>query len=361
MVFSGISFVKSAALLAGLLLNGTQEFTQLYYILKSAAILTQSQTVSPTTAQTPDWCASKSGNNSINLKIMPMGASLVYGLESSDGNGFRLGLEKLLENNGSTVTMLGTQSSGSMKQNHHEAYLAITIDKYADKVAKSGAYDMDPNIVLLNLGVNDCWYMADEKHPEDSDPSIDSRTTDGKYTALRFASLLAKIKAGFPKALVLASQLTYNTNEWQDRCIQGVNAHLPAVVANATASGQLIRYVSMYDAVPKDMYQEDGTHPTDEGYQLMAKVWYDAAETALGEVCGGKPATKTGEGEEEGSTATTTGDAAASASPSGSTDQSDEAMASSRPSLTIVSGAGALATGNAMWPVFPLAAWALMG
>jgi lysophospholipase L1-like esterase len=293
---------------------------------------------------------------------MPMGASLVYGLESSDENGFRLGLEELLEKNGSTVTMLGTQWSGSMKQNHHEAYLAITIDKYADKVANSGAYDMDPNIVLLNLGVNDCWYMADEEHPEDSDPSIDSRTTDGKYTALRFATLLQKIEAGFPNALVLASQLTYNTNEWQNKCIQGFNAHLPAVVANATASGQLIRSVSMYDAVPKDMYQEDGTHPTDEGYQLMAKVWYDAAETALREVCGGKPATKTGEGREEGdSTATGTDDAAASASASRSVDQSDEALSSMRPSLTLDGGVGVMATGNAMWPVLPLAAWALMG
>ena len=293
---------------------------------------------------------------------MPMGASLVYGLESSDENGFRLGLENLLEKNGSTVTMLGTQESGSMKQNHHEAYLAITIDKYADKVANSGAYDMDPNIVLLNLGVNDCWYMADEEHPEDSDPSIDSRTTDGKYTALRFGSLLAKIKKGFPKALVLASQLTYNTNEWQDKCIRGFNEHLPAVVANATAQGQLIHYVSMYDAVPADMYQEDGTHPNDEGYQLMAKVWYDAAEAAIGEVCGGKPATKTGEGEEEEeSSATGTSGATASASASGSADDSEEALASSRPSLTVDSGAGAMATGNALWPALPLAAWALMG
>ncbi|KAM0713348.1 hypothetical protein Q7P35_000800 [Cladosporium inversicolor] len=335
MAFGSISFNKPAALLASLLFH-----------------------VTLTAAQAPDWCT-KSSNNTLNLQIMPMGASLVYGLESSDGNGFRLGLENLLESNGSAVTMLGTQQSGSMPQNHHEAYLAITIDKYAEKVANSGAYDMHPNIVLLNLGVNDCWYMADEKHPEDSDPSIDERTTDGKYTALRFATLLQKLYTAFPNTLVLASQLTYNTNEWQDKCIQGFNAYLPSVVANATASGQIIRYVEMYDAVPHDMYQQDGTHPNDEGYQLMAKRWAEAAETALGEVCGGRPATKTGEGEEDAS-ASTSGPATASASASGTADETSSSS-SSRPSLTVDSGAGALATEAAMWPVLPLAAWALMG
>jgi lysophospholipase L1-like esterase len=256
--------------------------------------------------------------------------------------------------------MLGTQYSGDMQQNHHEAYLAITIDKYAEKVANSGAYDLHPDIILLNLGVNDCWYMADEKHPEDADPSIDKRTTDGKYTALRFGSLLSKLKTAFPNTLVLASQLTYNTNEWQDKCIQGFNAHLPSVVANATAQGQSIRYVEMYDAVPHDMYRQDGTHPNDEGYQLMAKRWFEGVGAAVGEVCGGRPATKTGVGEEEDdASASASGTATATATETGSEASS---TSTSRPSLTVDSGAvGALATEAVFWPALPLAAWALMG
>ena len=320
-------------------------------------MLTQPQSVTLATADAPDWCT-KSSSNSLHLNIMPMGASLVYGLESGDGNGFRLGLEKLLENNGSTVTMLGTQQSGDMAQNHHEAYLAITIDSYAKKIANSGAYDMNPNIVLLNIGVNDCWYMADEKHPEDDDPSIDPRATDGKYTALRFGNLLSKIKAAFPEALVLASQLTYNTNEWEDKCIQGFNAVLPSVVANATAAGQIIRAVDMYDAVPHDMYREDGTHPNDEGYQLMAKRWFDAAVTALGEVCDEEPATETGEGGEQEAGTSGTATASTSATADGSEASSTSSPA---PSLTVDSGTGALATEAVSWLALPLAAWALMG
>jgi lysophospholipase L1-like esterase len=282
---------------------------------------------------------------------MPMGASLVYGLESDDGNGFRLGLQNLLQKNGSTVTMLGTQESGTMSQNSHEAYLAVTIGDFAKKASSSGAYDLDPNIVLVLLGVNDCWYMADEKHPEDADPSIDSRTTDGKYTALRFGTLLASIKNGFPDALVLTSELPLNTNEWQDKCVRGFNDYLPRVIANATAQGQIIRYVSMYDAVPEDMIQQDGTHPTDEGYQLMAKRWFEAAQTALGEVCGGMPATKTGEN------ATET-ELDSEASSTGSAEQPDETETmAARPTLTLDSSSavGGFVEEGASWVVLPLA------
>jgi hypothetical protein len=52
------------------------------------------------------------GQNGLSFKIMGMGGSIVYGLESSDGNGFRLGLQNLLEDNGTEVTMSGTQWSG---------------------------------------------------------------------------------------------------------------------------------------------------------------------------------------------------------------------------------------------------------
>lgn len=50
-----------------------------------------------------------------------MGGSIVYGLMSSDGNGFRLALQDHLESNGTAAAMVGTQSSGNMTDNHHEA------------------------------------------------------------------------------------------------------------------------------------------------------------------------------------------------------------------------------------------------
>lgn len=277
---------------------------------------------------------------------MPMGASLVYGLESSDGNGFRLGLEDLLEKNSSSVTFLGTQESGSMAQDHHEAYLAITIDKFASKIENSGAFNLHPDIILLMLGVNDCWYMADEKHPEDDDPGVDKRTIDGKYTAMRFGNLLSTIYKAFPDTLVLAAGLTRNTNEWQDKCIRGFNDYFPTVVGNATSQGQSVRYVSMYDAVPIDMMREDGTHPNDEGYQLIAERWFEGLEEAVEEVCEGKEATKTGP-------TTTTSSSAVE-----ETGTATETAA--RPSLTLDSGvAGGMEEGVLGMGVLMIGGWAL--
>lgn len=287
----------------------------------------------------------------MHLDIMPMGASLVYGLESDDGNGFRLGLENLLENNGSSVTFLGTQESGSMSQNHHEAYLAITIDKFASKISNSGAFTLSPtpDIILLMLGVNDCWYMSSETHPEDSDPTLDKRTTDGKYTALRFSNLLATLHAAFPDTLVLASELTRNTNEWQDKCIRGFNAYFPTVIGNATSQGQRIRYVSMYDAVPVDMMREDGTHPNDDGYRLIAQRWFEGLEEAVAEICGGKEATKTG-------VATTSSEETAAASTASATG------AAARPTLTLDSAVrGSKGERMVGMGVVMMGAWVVVG
>ncbi|TKA82240.1 hypothetical protein B0A55_01686 [Friedmanniomyces simplex] len=190
-----------------------------------------------------------------------MGASIVYGLESSDGNGFRLGLQNLLEANGTQVTMVGTQWSGNMSDNHHEVYLAVTIDDLTNKSDHSGAYDLEADVILVLIGTNDCWYVQNQ-----NSTAADPRVGDGIAPASRFGdSLLGSIWTRAPGALVLASTLPRNTNQWEDRCIQGFNSHLTAVVRDAADRGQQVRLVDMYDVVPVDQIQADGTHPTDEG------------------------------------------------------------------------------------------------
>ncbi|TKA73171.1 hypothetical protein B0A55_07399 [Friedmanniomyces simplex] len=223
--------------------------------------------VPPISAQQPSWCSTTSfqdgdsNQTGSHFRILPMGASIVYGLESSDGNGFRLGLQNLLEANGTQVTMVGTQWSGNMSDNHHEAYLAVTIDDFTNKSDHSGAYGLEANVILVLIGTNDCWYVQNQ-----NSTAADPRVGDGIAAASRFGdSLLGSIWAHAPGALVLSSTLPRNTNQWEDRCIQGFNSHLPAVVHDAVARGQQVRLVDMYDVVPVDQIQADGTHPTDEG------------------------------------------------------------------------------------------------
>jgi len=224
-------------------------------------------------AQTPSWCGS-----SANLTLTPMGASIVWGHSSSDGNGFRLGLYNLLNKQGMQTTMTGMQYSGAMSENHHEAYQGKTIDEYNDVSYHSGVYDLNPNVILILVGTNDCWWIQ-------SDKTDNPRFQSGVEAAERFRNLLGSVRERAPDALVMASQLSRNTVEWCDECIRGFNSRLPDVVADAAAQGQTVKMVGMYDAVPAEHIGPDGTHPTDYGYQLMAQEWYSSIVSAKKELC----------------------------------------------------------------------------
>lgn len=56
------------------------------------------------------------------LRIMPLGASVVYGQSSTDRNGFRYGLRNKLVWGGNPVNMVGSRQSGLMADNDVEGW-----------------------------------------------------------------------------------------------------------------------------------------------------------------------------------------------------------------------------------------------
>ncbi|RMY32073.1 hypothetical protein D0865_14822 [Hortaea werneckii] len=145
--------------------------------------------------------ASKSINNGMKLKILPLGASIVWGQNSADGNGFRGGLRKALIAGGNKyVSMVGT-----------------------------------------------------------------------------------------PRTFILLSTLIPSRNANQEACIRRFNAALPGVVAAAKRGGQKVALVDMHAVVPVREISGDGTHPTNAGYQLMAKAWYRAMVKHAGKISAPNP------------------------------------------------------------------------
>lgn len=65
------------------------------------------------------------GNPGIELRILPLGASIVAGVGSSDGNGFRAPLQDALAD--MKMEFVGTLRSGSMANNYHECHSGFTI------------------------------------------------------------------------------------------------------------------------------------------------------------------------------------------------------------------------------------------
>ena len=65
--------------------------------------------------------------NNVQLRIMPLGASIVNGVGSSDKNGFRYALRNKLIWEGNPVNMIGSQNAGNMADGSCECYPG---DKY---------------------------------------------------------------------------------------------------------------------------------------------------------------------------------------------------------------------------------------
>jgi hypothetical protein len=60
------------------------------------------------------------------LRILPLGASIVYGYESIDGNGFRASLREQLIANNAAVNFVGELQVGTMLDNHVEGVSQTT-------------------------------------------------------------------------------------------------------------------------------------------------------------------------------------------------------------------------------------------
>ncbi|KAK5698011.1 hypothetical protein LTR97_006971 [Elasticomyces elasticus] len=259
----------------------------LFMLLSILLLLTGQSAAQTSSSSALSWC---DPNGTIpDLTILAMGASIVYGHSSTSEAGFRPRLAQLLETSNMTASMVGTQWSGNMLpstySNHHEAYEGATIEGYAVKIAASGAYNMNANVLMILLGTNDCWWLPNTD-PEITAVEPDERKAAGLAAMKRFTTFLAEIHSHAPDALVLVAELPKNGQEHADRCIQGFDAALPAVVEKAVEEGQsLVRFVRMYDVVSYDQIQVDGTHPTDRGYDLMGERWFEAIRNATEELC----------------------------------------------------------------------------
>ena len=84
------------------------------------------------------------------MRILPLGASITYGYESSDGNGYRYGLRGALVNDGNVVNMIGSLNGGTMHNNNVEGWVGFRIAEVAQKAEIS--LPLMPNVVIIHVG-----------------------------------------------------------------------------------------------------------------------------------------------------------------------------------------------------------------
>jgi lysophospholipase L1-like esterase len=189
---------------------------------------------------------------------MPLGNSITWGWESSDGNGYRLGLQELLSEN--TVQYIGSQRSGNMTDNYNEGHPGALIDEIAN-YAYLSLWEM-PNIVLVMAGTNDM-----------------NTNLNVSTAPERLGSLIDEIVDACPDTAVLVAQLIPSMTKSTDARINAFNAALPGIVASRMNARKKVMEVNMDDYFGEKDLQDD-LHPSDEGYLKMAAAWYDGIQEA---------------------------------------------------------------------------------
>ncbi|KAK5707630.1 hypothetical protein LTR97_000168 [Elasticomyces elasticus] len=201
-------------------------------------------------------------SSGVQLRILPLGASIVYGLTSPDGNGFRYGLRNQLVYNNNPVNMVGSVQEGTMADNDCEGWPGYVITQVAQKAELS--IPSQPNLVLLHVGTNDCVQSIDIQN-----------------AASRLGTLIDRLFNAIPGVTIIASTLLPNGNSNTQANIKVYNSQIPALVKARQAAGRKITYVdfsSSYFSIAD--IGSDGTHPIESGYMKMAEVWFQGIMVA---------------------------------------------------------------------------------
>ena len=200
--------------------------------------------------------------NGVDLRILPLGDSITFGMGSSDGNGYRLILSNLISKDGNKLRYIGSVKSGSMANNNHEGWRGFQIGPIGHMGRPT--YPQRPNVVLLMAGTNDIL-MAD----------------DVENAPQRLERLIGEINVTCPDAAILVATIPVLnhpitnpnlTNEEPD----AYNAAMKAGIEKSAKDGKHVALVNMSAVTPAQIHGEDGVHPTDEGYALIAAAWHES-------------------------------------------------------------------------------------
>jgi lysophospholipase L1-like esterase len=198
---------------------------------------------------------------SVPLRLEPLGDSITYGSHSSTGNGYRGPLYNELTAEGYPLNFVGPVLEGTMADSSNEGHPGYRIDAL-QSFAGGSVSTYKPNVVTLLAGGNDLIQ---------NDDVADAPT--------RLSALIDEITAADPGVTLLVGNLTVSTNANIVADRPAFNAALPGIIASKQAAGEHVALVDMSALTTADLYS-DGLHPNDAGYQLMADAWNGGVKAA---------------------------------------------------------------------------------
>ena len=200
------------------------------------------------------------------VKIMPLGDSITFGLGPIPGDeGYRKNLYLSLENFGLNVNFVGSESNGTGFDNNHEGHIGWTADEIRDNVFDWLSAN-PADYILLHIGTNDI-------------------TLGGQNAAeivTEVEGILDEVdrwetSSGNSATVILARIILRTDNFARNQTTIQFDDALEAMVsARVAVESDNLVIVDMEHSLNYSTDLEDGIHPTAEGYNKMAAVWYNA-------------------------------------------------------------------------------------
>lgn len=195
------------------------------------------------------------------LRVMPLGDSITYGEQSTDGNGYRRKLYEKLHVRSNVVDFVGSVKTGSMVENAHEGHRGWRIDQIAT-AAVCWATQYQPNVIKLHAGTNDM-----------------NQDFNLAQAPQRLKNLISQALQDSPKAVVVVAKLIPTGKAGLQPRIDAFNAQLPRIVDELRAAGKRVVLVDTDDLTIDDGLEND-SHPDDEGYDKLGRDFYAGIVTA---------------------------------------------------------------------------------
>ncbi|GAA0364208.1 SGNH/GDSL hydrolase family protein [Micromonospora gifhornensis] len=199
------------------------------------------------------------------VRVMPLGDSITEGTQIPGG--YRIGLWQRLVNGRYTVDFVGSQFNGptSLGDRDHQGHPGWRIDQIDANIV-NWLNTQRPQTVLLHIGTNDIL----QNYNVSSAPN-------------RLSTLIDRITNTVPNAEVFVAQIITLSNTNQAAAVRTFNAAIPGIVQSKVNAGKRVHLVNMHAALTTgDLI--DGVHPTANGYDKMAAVWYNALQSVPGSI-----------------------------------------------------------------------------
>ena len=232
-----------------------------------------------------------------NLQILPLGDSITFGYPGANG-GYRGPLHELLAPVASGFVFVGNCTDNWAvttlpdRQRHHEGHgsygiedILHNLDGFDDTIFRRyGQANRDPHGGHWLDGIESGPHARSPLHPDIILLLIGANERDNPDGAKgRLDALVRKLVTLRPDAKLLIARIPPEADsEAHGRFVSEFNQGVDAVVEKYSREARHVAVVDLNTGFPPDGLSPDRLHPSDAGYQWMARRWYEAIMQSAG-------------------------------------------------------------------------------